>query len=94
MVEKVCIHQQLKVLRNLILTSNPERSHQIGQELGFPYILFDLVRDAVENSSFIEVISEEWSHIGSCFVPVAVFTSSDVLFFLLSNRGVCRHWEK
>lgn len=93
MVEKVSIHQLLKVLRNLILTSDPERSHQIGQELGLPHILFDLVCDAVENSSFIKVTSQEWSHIHRCFIPAEVFTSS-VLFFLLSNHGVCRHWEK
>lgn len=94
MVEKVCIRQLLKVLRNLILTSDPERSHQIGQELGLPHILFDLVRDAVENSSLIKVTSQEWSHIHQCFIPAAVFTSSNVLFFLLSNHGLCHRWEK
>lgn len=63
MVEKVCIHQLLRVLRNLILTSDPERSLQIGPELGLPHILFDLIRDAVENSGFIKVTSQEWGHI-------------------------------
>lgn len=74
MVEEVCIHQPLKILRNLILTSDHEKSHQIGQKLGLPHVLFDLIRDAVENSSFIKVTSLEWNHIQQGFIPATVFT--------------------
>lgn len=95
MVEEVCIHQPLKILRNLILTSDPEKSHQIGRTLGLPHVLFDLIRDAVENPSFIKVTSLEWNHIQQGFIPATVFTDLFfLLFFLLSNHGVCQHWEK
>ncbi|KAM9348904.1 serine/threonine-protein kinase 36 [Symphorus nematophorus] len=56
--EPWCIHQPLKVLQNLILTSDPEKSYQIGRELRLPHFLFDLVHDAVENSNFIK---QPWS---------------------------------
>lgn len=82
MVEEVCIHQPLKILRNLILTSDPEKSHQIGQKLGLPHVLFDLIRDAVENPSFIKVTSLEWNHIQQGFIPATVFTD---LFFYFSS---------
>ncbi|XP_054481552.1 serine/threonine-protein kinase 36 [Anoplopoma fimbria] len=52
------IHLPLKVLCNLILTSDLEKSHHIGHELGLPHVLFDLVHDAVENSNFIK---QPWS---------------------------------
>ncbi|XP_040907664.1 serine/threonine-protein kinase 36 [Toxotes jaculatrix] len=52
------IHQPLKVLGNLILTSDLEKSYHIGRELGLPHILFDLVHDTVENSNFIK---QPWS---------------------------------
>ncbi|XP_073335676.1 serine/threonine-protein kinase 36 [Pagrus major] len=48
------IHQPLKVLRNLILTSDPEKSYHIGRELGLPHVLFELVHGTVENSNFIK----------------------------------------
>ncbi|XP_027129677.1 serine/threonine-protein kinase 36 isoform X1 [Larimichthys crocea] len=48
------IQQPLKVLHNLLLTHDPDKSYQIGQELGLPHVLFELVHDAVENSTFIE----------------------------------------
>ncbi|XP_049447377.1 serine/threonine-protein kinase 36 isoform X4 [Epinephelus fuscoguttatus] len=48
------IQLPLKVLRNLILTSDLKKSYHIGQELGLPHVLFDLVNDAVENSNSIK----------------------------------------
>lgn len=53
-----CIHLPLKVLRNLILTSDPVKSQQIGGTLGLPHALFDLLRVSVERSCFIQVGSE------------------------------------
>lgn len=56
-VKETCqIHLPLKVLCNLILTSEPEKSYHISRELGLPHVLFDLVHDTVENSNFIKVI--------------------------------------
>ncbi|XP_037604268.1 serine/threonine-protein kinase 36 [Sebastes umbrosus] len=52
------IRLPLKVLRNLILTSDLEKSHHICHELGLPHVLFDLVRDAVENSNLVK---QPWS---------------------------------
>ncbi|XP_070839243.1 serine/threonine-protein kinase 36 [Chaetodon trifascialis] len=52
------IDTPLQVLHNLILTSDPEKSYRIGRELGLPHVLFDLVHDIVENSSFIK---QTWS---------------------------------
>ncbi|XP_074467737.1 serine/threonine-protein kinase 36 [Sebastes fasciatus] len=48
------IRLPLKVLRNLILTCDLEKSHHICHELGLPHVLFDLVRDAVENCDLIK----------------------------------------
>ncbi|XP_026185072.1 serine/threonine-protein kinase 36 isoform X2 [Mastacembelus armatus] len=48
------IHQPMKILHNLIMTSKPERSYHIGQELGLPHILFDLVNDTIENQTFLK----------------------------------------
>ncbi|XP_044079758.1 serine/threonine-protein kinase 36 isoform X4 [Siniperca chuatsi] len=56
--EALRIHQPLKVLRNLILTSDLEKSYHIGRELGLPHVLFDLVHDTVENSNSIK---QPWS---------------------------------
>lgn len=53
--EGASILQPLKFLRSLILTSDPEKTYEIGQKLGLPHVLFDLVQDAVENSAFIKV---------------------------------------
>ncbi|KAM6983867.1 serine/threonine-protein kinase 36 [Tautogolabrus adspersus] len=59
-VVKEQIHQPLKVLCNLILASDPEKSYHICCELGLPHVLFDLIHDAVENSNFNK---------GPCSVP-------------------------
>ncbi|KAM8741732.1 serine/threonine-protein kinase 36 isoform 2-T2 [Acanthopagrus schlegelii] len=48
------IHQPLKVLRNLILTSDPEKSYHIGRELGLPHVLLELVHETVANSNFVK----------------------------------------
>lgn len=80
MVEELLgIHQPLKILRNLILTSDPEQSNQIGGKLGLPHVLFDLVYDAVENSSFIKVTVWEWSNNKQSFIPATAFTDCSVL---------------
>ncbi|XP_038565198.1 serine/threonine-protein kinase 36 isoform X1 [Micropterus salmoides] len=52
------IHQPLKVLHNLILTSDLEKLYHIGRELGLPHVLFDIVQDTVENSNSIKPL---WS---------------------------------
>ncbi|XP_022044559.2 serine/threonine-protein kinase 36 isoform X2 [Acanthochromis polyacanthus] len=52
------IHQPLKVLHNLILMSDLEKSYNIGSELGLPHVLFDLIRDTVENS---DLMKQQWS---------------------------------
>lgn len=54
-----CIHHPLTVLRHLILTSDPEKSQQIGGTLGLPHTLFDLLQESVENPSFIQVRSRQ-----------------------------------
>ncbi|XP_071317161.1 serine/threonine-protein kinase 36 isoform X2 [Trachinotus anak] len=56
--EALQIHRPLKVLCNLILTSDLEKLHHISCELGLPHVLFDLVQDTVENSHFIK---QAWS---------------------------------
>ncbi|XP_032390371.1 serine/threonine-protein kinase 36 isoform X2 [Etheostoma spectabile] len=48
------IHLPLKVLHNLVLSSDLEKSYYISHELGLPLVLLDLVDDAVENSNFIK----------------------------------------
>ncbi|XP_042355167.1 serine/threonine-protein kinase 36 [Plectropomus leopardus] len=48
------IHLPLRVISNLILISDHEKSNQIGHELGLPHVLFDAVCDAVENSDSIK----------------------------------------
>ncbi|XP_077361402.1 serine/threonine-protein kinase 36 isoform X2 [Festucalex cinctus] len=52
------IHLPLKVLQNLILTSDLATRNLIGSELGLPCLLIDLVHDSVENSHFIK---QPWS---------------------------------
>ncbi|KAM3602128.1 uncharacterized protein V6R79_024761 [Siganus canaliculatus] len=44
----------LKVLRNLILISGREELSPISQELGLPYVLSDLVHDAIKDSNNIQ----------------------------------------
>ncbi|XP_041750461.1 serine/threonine-protein kinase 36 isoform X2 [Coregonus clupeaformis] len=58
-LEGACqIRQPLKVLSNLILTSDSEDSHRLRQEVGLPNFLFNLVRDIVENPV---VVKQPWS---------------------------------
>nr|XP_020454760.1 serine/threonine-protein kinase 36 [Monopterus albus] len=54
-IEAWQIQQPLKILTNLILTSDLQKSYYIGCELGLPHILFDLVHDIIENSTFIKL---------------------------------------
>ncbi|XP_008283348.1 serine/threonine-protein kinase 36 [Stegastes partitus] len=48
------IHQPLKLLHNLILMPDLEKSYNITRELGLPRVLFDLIHDTVENSDLIK----------------------------------------
>nr|XP_043898785.1 serine/threonine-protein kinase 36 isoform X2 [Solea senegalensis] len=48
------IHQPLKVLRNLLLNSDHEKTNHIGRELCLPHVLLDQVHDNVENSNYIK----------------------------------------
>ncbi|XP_017287425.1 serine/threonine-protein kinase 36 isoform X2 [Kryptolebias marmoratus] len=52
------IHRPLKVLRNLILTPDPEEPNHIGRDLELPRLLLGLIRDSVANSDFVE---RRWS---------------------------------
>ncbi|XP_061659818.1 serine/threonine-protein kinase 36-like isoform X3 [Syngnathoides biaculeatus] len=52
------IGQPLKVLQNLILTSDRATTNQIAVELGLPCLLIDMVHNSLENSYFIE---QPWS---------------------------------
>lgn len=51
------IQLPLKVLRNLILMSDLEKSDRIGTELLLPHLLFDLIHKCVDDSDFIKVIA-------------------------------------
>ncbi|XP_067347906.1 serine/threonine-protein kinase 36 isoform X2 [Channa argus] len=53
-IEAWQIHLPLKILSNLIVSSDPEKSTRISQELGLPHVLFDVIQEAVENSEFIK----------------------------------------
>ncbi|KAM4726666.1 serine/threonine-protein kinase 36 [Anableps anableps] len=48
------IEHLLKVLQNLILTPDLEKSHHISHELKLPQVLFELIRNSVSNSDFIK----------------------------------------
>uniref|UniRef100_A0A667YY38 non-specific serine/threonine protein kinase n=3 Tax=Myripristis murdjan TaxID=586833 RepID=A0A667YY38_9TELE len=72
------IQQPLRVLRNLILTSDLENLNHIGCEIGLPHLFFDLVHDSVENP-FAE---EPWS------VPVLV----EIITGLLTYWEKCCDW--
>ncbi|XP_077360558.1 uncharacterized protein LOC144005933 isoform X2 [Festucalex cinctus] len=48
----------LKVLQNLIVTSDLDIRNHIDTELGLPCLLFELIQDSVESSNFIE---QPWS---------------------------------
>lgn len=54
-----CIHLPLRVLRNLVLASDPEKLQEIVGTLGLPQTLLGLLCESVENSSFIQVASQE-----------------------------------
>nr|XP_061801204.1 serine/threonine-protein kinase 36-like [Nerophis lumbriciformis] len=45
----------LKVLQNLLLTSDIATTNHIGSDLGLPCFLFDLVRNSVESARFIQL---------------------------------------
>ncbi|XP_014873126.1 serine/threonine-protein kinase 36 isoform X1 [Poecilia latipinna] len=48
------IEQVIKVLRNLIVTPDLEKSHHISHELKLPQSFFELIRDSVSNTDFIK----------------------------------------
>ncbi|XP_043997152.1 serine/threonine-protein kinase 36 isoform X1 [Gambusia affinis] len=48
------IEHVLKILRNLILTPDLEKSRHISHELKLPQSFFELIRDSVSNSDFIK----------------------------------------
>ncbi|KAM9332547.1 serine/threonine-protein kinase 36 [Pholidichthys leucotaenia] len=52
------IYQPLRVLHHLILTHDLEKSYHITRELGLPHVLFELIRDTIEN---LEFIKQKWS---------------------------------
>ncbi|XP_019719707.1 serine/threonine-protein kinase 36-like [Hippocampus comes] len=66
------IHLPLKVLQNLVLTSDLAMRNHIGRELGLPYLLIDLVDSSVENSRFIE---QPWSlpTLGEMIVALLIY---------------------
>lgn len=69
-----CIHLPLRVLRNLILASDPEKLQQIGGTLGLPQTLLGVLHESVENSSFIQVASQELEqYFWKIFIPEADF---------------------
>lgn len=94
--EGACILQPLKFLRSLILTSDPEKTYEIGQKLGLPHVLFDLVQDAVENSAFIKVTAAGMQPSSTRPLGPAVGFVLIVFcpHFLFSNHKACQHWEK
>lgn len=49
------IEHLLKVLQNMILTPDPEKSRYVTSELELPQVLFDMIRDFVSSSDFVEV---------------------------------------
>lgn len=54
------INKPLKVLRNLLLTTDLEESNRIGRDLGLPHALFDPLHDTVEKvvpHSFYNMLS-------------------------------------
>uniref|UniRef100_A0A4W5Q154 non-specific serine/threonine protein kinase n=1 Tax=Hucho hucho TaxID=62062 RepID=A0A4W5Q154_9TELE len=73
-LEGACqIRQPLKVLSNLILTSDSEDSHRLRQEIGLPHFLFNLVQDIVENPVVVKPLAAAILAIFSqCGVSVVV----------------------
>ncbi|KAM4619788.1 serine/threonine-protein kinase 36 [Polymixia lowei] len=49
------IWRPLRVLYNLLLTSDLEKSYHIGCEVGLPHVLFDLVHETVETPVVMEL---------------------------------------
>ncbi|XP_064836835.1 serine/threonine-protein kinase 36 isoform X4 [Oncorhynchus masou masou] len=81
-LEGACqIRQPLKVLSNLILTSDSEDSHRLRQEVGLPHFLFNLVQDIVENPV---VIKQPWS----------VTVLGEVIVLLLNYWEKHRDWQQ
>ncbi|XP_030010080.1 serine/threonine-protein kinase 36 [Sphaeramia orbicularis] len=66
------IHQTLKVLRNVILASDHEKSHYLCREIGLPHLLLDLVHDTVANPNFIK---QPWSvsALGEMIIVLLIF---------------------
>lgn len=95
-----CIHLPLKVLRNLILASDPEKSQQIGGTLGLPQTLFGLLHESIDNSSFIQVASRELKqYFWNAFLPETDFVfpaqQSQSVPILGEMMVVLRiYWEK
>ncbi|KAI9542309.1 hypothetical protein NQZ68_020656 [Dissostichus eleginoides] len=65
-------HLPLKVLRNLISTYELEELSHIGQELGLPHVLFELIHDAVVNTHFLK---QTWSvpAIGEIIIMLMIY---------------------
>ncbi|XP_029525927.1 serine/threonine-protein kinase 36 isoform X4 [Oncorhynchus nerka] len=81
-LEGACqIRQPLKVLSNLILTSDSEDSHRLRQEVGLPNFLFNLVQDIVENPV---VVKQPWS----------VTVLGEVIVLLLNYWEKHRDWQQ
>ncbi|XP_055798915.1 serine/threonine-protein kinase 36 isoform X2 [Salvelinus fontinalis] len=81
-LEGACqIRQPLKVLSNLILTSDSEDSHRLRQEVGLPHFLFNLVQDIVENPV---VVKQPWS----------VTVLGEVIVLLLNYWEKHRDWQQ
>ncbi|KAJ7996186.1 hypothetical protein DPEC_G00234440 [Dallia pectoralis] len=81
-LEGACqIRQQLKVLSNLILTSDTEDSHGMRKELDLPNFLFDLVQDIVANPV---VIKQSWS----------TTVLGEVIVLLLNYWEIYNDWQQ
>ncbi|XP_058483484.1 serine/threonine-protein kinase 36 isoform X3 [Solea solea] len=66
------IHQPLKVLRNLLLNSDHEKTNHIGRELCLPHVLLDQVHDNVENSNYVK---QPWivSALGEMIIVLMIY---------------------
>ncbi|KAG7484014.1 hypothetical protein MATL_G00044670 [Megalops atlanticus] len=78
MLEGACrIRQPLKVLSNLLtLTTTPEDSRQVAQEMGLPHFLFELIEEVLGNPV---VKQQPWcvSVLGDCLTMLLVFWERD-----------------
>ncbi|KAM9780988.1 serine/threonine-protein kinase 36-like isoform 2-T2 [Syngnathus typhle] len=79
------IHLPLKVLQNLILTSDLAIKNHIGSELGLPSLLIDLVHNFVENSHFTE---QPWSlpTLGEMIVVLLIYWDKNYDSLRAENR--------